>query len=120
MDQARCAAGRGRRNRRTQRSSGPIQGDDRSFVASERLSNRCISLVRGDGFLPSLSAASVVAKVARDRWMVEVAHQRWPEYHFNDHKGYGTKKHREALKRFGPCPIHRRSYKPIQELTHSS
>ena len=58
-------------------------------------------------------AASILAKVARDRHMREL-HLRWPEYGFDEHKGYGTPAHRAALARLGPCPAHRRSYAPVQ------
>ncbi len=72
-------------------------------------------LVQGDGRSYSIAAASVLAKVTRDRWM-KSAHQRWPEYGFDQHKGYGTPAHLEAVARHGPCPIHRRSFAPIRRL----
>ena len=67
-------------------------------------------LVGGDGRCLSIAAASILAKVARDVWMVSVAHERWPMYGFDRHKGYGTAMHREAIKRHGPCEIHRRTF----------
>lgn len=70
------------------------------------------ALVGGDGLSFSIAAASVIAKVTRDRLMCELAEQH-PEYGFNDHKGYGTPRHLEALRRHGPCPIHRRSFAPV-------
>jgi len=73
------------------------------------------TVVKGDGKSASIAAASVLAKVARDRWMME-AHQTWPEYDFASHKGYGTPTHMEALRKFGPCPIHRKSFAPIRAL----
>ncbi len=57
----------------------------------------------------SIAAASVMAKVSRDRYMVEMA-GLYPNYEFERHKGYGTKRHYELLQEFGPCPIHRRSF----------
>ena len=61
----------------------------------------------------SVAAAGIIAKVARDRWMVRVAERRFPGYGFAQHKGYGTPQHREALNRLGVCDIHRRSFRPI-------
>lgn len=72
------------------------------------------SLVNGDSLSLSIAAASVIAKVERDRIMAESA-KRWPGYGFETHKGYGTAAHLEALKRQGPCPIHRRSFRPVAE-----
>jgi ribonuclease HII len=73
------------------------------------------SIIKGDLKVRAISAASVIAKVTRDRHMVECA-QNYPEYSFEKHKGYGTKLHQEALAAFGPSRIHRISYKPLQEL----
>ena len=66
-------------------------------------------IVHGDALCYSIAAASILAKVTRDRLMRELD-ARWPAYGFARHKGYGTKEHIEALKRFGPCPAHRRSF----------
>lgn len=66
-------------------------------------------VVKGDSLSASIAAASILAKVARDRFMLEMA-ERYPEYHFEQHKGYGTKLHYEMLRRYGPCPIHRRTF----------
>ncbi|HUW24778.1 MAG TPA: ribonuclease HII [Patescibacteria group bacterium] len=63
----------------------------------------------------SIAAGSVLAKVTRDRIMKKLASQ-YPQYGFEKHVGYGTKEHLEALKKFGPCPIHRQNYKPIKNL----
>lgn len=71
-------------------------------------------LVKGDGRSYSIAAASVLAKVTRDRWMRE-ADARWPEYGFAKHKGYPTPDHLAVLARLGPCPIHRRSFAPIRK-----
>ncbi len=60
-------------------------------------------------------AASIVAKVLRDRWMVEYAEVQYPGYGFARHKGYGTRQHQEALDRLGACPLHRRSFQPIAD-----
>lgn len=68
-----------------------------------------VTVVKGDGISPSVAAASVLAKVARDRYMKKLAEQ-YPEYHFEVHKGYPTKEHRELVRRLGPCPEHRRTF----------
>ena len=66
-------------------------------------------LVKGDSLSASIAAASILAKVSRDRWMVEAA-KEYPEYRFEQHKGYGTKLHYEMLREHGPSPIHRRTF----------
>ena len=71
------------------------------------------ALVDGDAIAPSISAASIIAKVTRDRMMREMD-ARWPGYGFAQHKGYPTPAHREALQRLGPCPEHRRSFAPVR------
>jgi ribonuclease HII len=71
-------------------------------------------LVEGDAKVSCISAASILAKVTRDRLMLEQAKQ-YPEYGFEKHKGYLTKVHLEALKEHGPCQIHRMSYKPVKD-----
>ena len=68
-----------------------------------------VPIVKGDAKSLSIAAASVIAKVTRDRYMEECAKQ-WPAYGFEVHKGYGTAKHMKALRELGPCPIHRRSF----------
>lgn len=73
------------------------------------------AVVNGDKIVKSISAASVIAKVTRDRIMLE-AHQKYPQYGFDKHKGYGTKLHLDALKKFGPSEIHRRSFVPVKKL----
>ena len=69
----------------------------------------------GDKLVKSISAASIVAKVTRDRIMEEM-HTMYPEYAFDKHKGYGTKLHMQLLQKHGPCKIHRRSFAPISRL----
>ena len=66
-------------------------------------------VVKGDSLSASIAAASILAKVSRDRYMVELA-QLYPQYEFDRHKGYPTARHYELLTRFGPCPAHRRSF----------
>lgn len=67
------------------------------------------TVVKGDSLSANIAAASILAKVTRDNLMVELA-EKYPEYGFEIHKGYGTKAHYEALRTYGPCPIHRRSF----------
>ena len=66
-----------------------------------------------------ISAASILAKVERDAQMLSL-HEQYPEYGFDQHKGYPTKAHREILSSIGPCPQHRRSYAPVREALHLS
>ncbi len=73
------------------------------------------SIVKGDALSISISAASIMAKVTRDRIMIEMD-TRYPEYGFSGHKGYGTKQHLDALRNFGATPIHRQSFRPVAEL----
>lgn len=73
-------------------------------------------LVKGDSRSLSIATASILAKVTRDRIMREAA-TRFPGYGFERHKGYGTKAHLEALRTLGPCPLHRRSFQPVAQLT---
>lgn len=72
-------------------------------------------IVKGDGLSLSIAAASVIAKVARDRKMLEYA-EKYPEYGFEKHKGYGTKQHLAALDKYGPTEIHRRSFSPVAKF----
>ena len=67
------------------------------------------TIVGGDAKCPSVAAASILAKVSRDRWMRELALE-YPQYGFDVHKGYPTKAHREAILRWGPSPVHRSSF----------
>ena len=67
------------------------------------------TVVKGDSLSANIAAASILAKVTRDNLLVELAKQ-YPEYGFEIHKGYGTKAHYEALRTYGPCPIHRKSF----------
>lgn len=80
---------------------------DRGKTAIITTPHRCI--VKGDSLSASVAAASILAKVSRDRFMVEMA-EKYPEYRFEQHKGYGTKLHYEMLDRYGASPIHRRTF----------
>jgi ribonuclease HII len=70
------------------------------------------AIVDGDALVPVISAASILAKTFRDSLMTRLD-ARWPEYGFARHKGYGTKEHREALKKYGPCPLHRLDFRGV-------
>ena len=80
---------------------------DHGRSAAITTAHRCI--VKGDSLSASVAAASVLAKVSRDRFMMEIA-VKYPEYRFDRHKGYGTRLHYELLREYGPSPIHRRSF----------
>jgi ribonuclease HII len=73
------------------------------------LSIDCETIVKGDAKSHSIACASILAKVSRDRLLYEYA-KEYPQYHFDKHKGYGTKLHVEALRAYGPCPYHRMSF----------
>lgn len=75
---------------------------------------RAEAIVGGDASDRAIMAASILAKVSRDRHMVQM-HQQWPQYGFADHKGYSTPEHLAALRAHGPCALHRRSFAPVRE-----
>jgi len=76
------------------------------------------ALIGGDDLVPAISAASILAKVARDGFMAR-QHQIYPQYNFASHKGYPTAEHRQALKRHGACPLHRVSFEPVRSVTEA-
>jgi ribonuclease HII len=73
------------------------------------------TIVKGDSLSQSIAAASVLAKVTRDKLM-EQYHEQFPQYAFDKHKGYGTRLHRDLIRKHGPCPIHRRTFKGVSEF----
>jgi ribonuclease HII len=73
------------------------------------------ALVKGDSLSVSIAAASILAKVTRDRLMEELD-SKWPQYGFKQHKGYATASHIAAIEKWGPCPIHRKSFEPIKSI----
>jgi ribonuclease HII len=73
------------------------------------------SIIKGESISASIAAASIVAKVVRDDIMTDY-HEKYPLYNFKKHKGYSTKEHIESLRLYGPCPIHRKSFKKVMEL----
>jgi ribonuclease HII len=90
-----------------------IDGNQKAGLACREL-----TIVDGDARCPSIAAASVIAKVARDRAMAELA-VLYPGYGLENHKGYGTPEHARALTLHGPCPIHRRTFKPIRKYARA-
>ena len=77
--------------------------------------NNINTMVKADTKVAEVSAASILAKVTHDREMIEMA-KKYPQYGFEKHKGYGTKAHLEALRRHGPCRIHRKTFEPVSQL----
>lgn len=84
-------------------------------VKLDRLSIPSKSIIHGDAKSASIAAASIIAKVTRDHLM-DAYDRKYPEYGFTQHKGYGTAAHLAALKKYGPCPIHRLSFEPIRSM----
>jgi ribonuclease HII len=79
------------------------------------LAMRAEAIVKGDATVPAISAASILAKVTRDRWCFDYD-QQFPQYGFARHKGYGTAQHLAALREFGACPQHRKTFRPVTEV----
>lgn len=77
------------------------------------------TVIGGDALIPSISAASILAKTARDEEMLRL-HEQYPEYGFDLHKGYGTALHLDRLNKHGPSPVHRRSFGPVRRLIEQS
>ena len=86
---------------------------DGTFTAPVSLPQK--TLVKGESKSASIAAASIIAKVVRDRLMEEY-HAQFPEYNFLQNRGYATEEHRRAIERFGPCAIHRRTFKGVREF----
>ncbi len=86
-----------------------------NFLSDTPLSSYVQVLKKADLLVPEVSAASIIAKVARDRYMTEIAH-KYPFYGFEKHVGYGTAAHRTAIEKYGVCPEHRKSFRPIAEI----
>ena len=87
-----------------------------NFLVDTPLASRVTVLKKADLLIKEVSAASIVAKVARDHYMIELG-AKYPEYGFEKHMGYGTAAHRVALTKYGPCPEHRQSFKPVTANT---
>lgn len=85
--------------------------DGNAVIPNCSYGQKCIK--HGDSLIFSIAAASIIAKVTRDKIMEEL-HQQYPDYGFDRHKGYGTKLHLENIKKYGVCPVHRRSFEPCR------
>lgn len=96
-----------------------IRGEEKMILlidGNQELPNLSLkqeTVVEGDGKVRSIAAASIIAKVTRDRLIILADHE-YPAYGFARHKGYGTKEHMDALRKYGPTPIHRKSFRPVQ------
>jgi ribonuclease HII len=93
-------------------------GPDMLLIDAVKLADvniRQESMFKGESVSASIAAASIIAKVLRDEIMCEY-HEKYPEYDFKAHKGYGTKKHIECINRYGPCPIHRKSFGKVKDV----
>jgi ribonuclease HII len=88
---------------------------DGSLHAPERFKLQQ-TIIKGDDIEPIISLASIAAKVTRDRYIIKIA-EKYPQYGFEIHKGYGTKAHRDKIKKFGPCKIHRKSFLKVFSKT---
>ncbi len=89
------------------KTPGFILVDGNSFYQYKKINHQCV--VKGDSIYFSIAAASVLAKTFRDEYMIKI-HEEFPEYGWNSNKGYGTARHREALKKYGITPYHRKSF----------
>ncbi len=103
------------------RAISQVQFDKRRIIADGNINylqsmSNSVAIVKADGSVPAVSAASIVAKVARDNYMQQIARQ-FPGYGFERHVGYGTSAHREQIHKLGLTPLHRRSFRPIRELS---
>lgn len=87
-------------------------------VELSKLPMPSLSIIKGDAKSASIAAASIIAKVTRDRMMMKYDVE-YPQYGFAQHKGYGTAQHIKALETYGPCPIHRRSFEPVRSMVGS-
>ena len=99
-----------------------FRGNDKSIIilvdGNKKIPNLSMeqkAVIRGDRIVKSISAASIIAKVTRDRIMLDM-HKKYPQYQFDKHKGYGTKLHFATLQKNGPCEIHRKSFAPVRKL----
>lgn len=86
-----------------------------NFLKDTPLAHKASTLKKADLLIKEVSAASIIAKVARDNYMKEIA-VNYPKYHFEKHVGYGTAQHRQAILEYGICPEHRRSFRPIAKM----
>ncbi len=78
--------------------------------------SRAVAVIKADDSVPAVSAASIIAKVARDNYMSTVAHQKYPEYAFDRHVGYGTTLHNQMLRLYGVTELHRKTFRPVKVI----
>jgi len=90
-----------------------------NFLSDTKLTNYVQILKKADAIIPEVSAASIIAKVARDNYMIELAN-KYPAYSFEKHVGYGTAAHKNAIEAYGICPEHRKSFRPIREYCENN
>ena len=90
-----------------------------NFLKDTPYENKTSVMPKADLRIKEVSAASIIAKVARDNYMIDIAKKKYPEYGFENHVGYGTAKHQEALKNYGPCPEHRTFVRPVAKMFES-
>ena len=102
------------RNKVLKRSEQVLILIDGNRILDKNLKISQKAIVKGDSKIFSIALASIIAKVTRDRKMKKLSLQ-YPKYYFHQHKGYGTKLHRKLIKKYGPCKIHRQSYRPIKK-----
>jgi len=108
----------GRQRRRSQKASKVVAEGSKPAASDGWLPKRVEAVVNGDALVPSISAASVLAKVHRDRIMVKM-HKSYPQYGFDSHKGYGTKLHLDMIKKHGVKKVHRKSFAPVRKVLAS-
>lgn len=89
-----------------------------NFLCNTPLEDKVTTMKKADFLIKEVSAASIIAKVARDNYMIELA-SKYPEYGFEKHVGYGTAAHMQALVKYGACPEHRHSFRPVREIVNS-
>lgn len=89
---------------------------DGKFTIQSKIDQSAI--IKGDSKSISIAAASIIAKVTRDAIMTDL-HHTYPQYNFAQHKGYPTKAHKAAIKKYGPCPVHRQTFRGVKEVIHA-
>ncbi|HEX7368212.1 MAG TPA: ribonuclease HII, partial [Candidatus Saccharimonadales bacterium] len=115
MERALAEVGRGAHKFDRIIIDGNINYLEKNHMVNHTINTMVNTMVRADDNVPAVSAASIIAKVARDHYMTDLG-EKYARYGFDKHVGYGTAAHLAALKQFGVCDLHRRSFKPVQAL----